>query len=169
MKPVYHYDRLPLGTGILGIGPLPGRAGDLPGDLARIKDFAPALVISMTGTDEMAAHGAADLPQALQHAGIDWAHFPVTDFGLPDPETAQGWQAVADKALAVCAAGGRVFVHCKAGRGRSGMVAMRLMVQLGEAPGPALARLRAARPGAVETEAQQDWAQQDWTGTSPDG
>jgi hypothetical protein len=38
------------------------------------------------------------------------------------------------------------------------MIALRLMVEDGEAPDAALARLRAARPCAVETNAQMRWA-----------
>ncbi len=40
------------------------------------------------------------------------------------------------------------------------MAVLRLMVEVGEAPEAALARLRAVRPCAVETEAQRDWAEQ---------
>ena len=38
------------------------------------------------------------------------------------------------------------------------MIALRLMIEAGEAAGPALKRLRALRPCAIETEAQMDWA-----------
>jgi hypothetical protein len=39
------------------------------------------------------------------------------------------------------------------------MIALRLMVERGEPAEAALARLRAARPGAVETAEQLAWAQ----------
>ena len=55
-------------------------------------------------------------------------------------------------------AGRGVAVHCRAGIGRSGMVALRLMIEAGEAPDDALARLRTVRPCAVETTAQMHWA-----------
>jgi hypothetical protein len=38
------------------------------------------------------------------------------------------------------------------------MVALRLMIELGEAPDDALARLRVVRSCAVETDAQMAWA-----------
>jgi len=56
------------------------------------------------------------------------------------------------------AGGGKVLVHCMGGCGRSGMAVLRLMVETGEPPHSALSRLRAARPCAVETDAQFDWA-----------
>jgi hypothetical protein len=38
------------------------------------------------------------------------------------------------------------------------MAVLRLMVECGEDPAQALARLRSVRPCAVETDAQLDWA-----------
>ena len=39
------------------------------------------------------------------------------------------------------------------------MIALRLMVERGEASSVAFERLRALRPGAVETDAQRAWAE----------
>ena len=143
---------LPLHAGTLALCPLPRDAADR----AAVAAFAPDLVLTMTEVPEMAALGAADLPAWLATQGIGWVHFPVVDFGTP-PDGA-GWEALALRAQAVLAQGGRVLAHCRGGLGRSGMVALRLMVAAGEAPEAALARLRAVRPGAVETPAQFDWA-----------
>ena len=54
-------------------------------------------------------------------------------------------------ALSALQGKGRVLIHCMGGCGRSGMAALRLMIEAGEAPGAALERLRAVRPCAVET------------------
>jgi hypothetical protein len=40
------------------------------------------------------------------------------------------------------------------------MAVLRLMIEAGEEPGEALARLRAVRACAVETDAQLEWAEQ---------
>lgn len=149
---------LPLAGGTLGISPLPGHSGKLSADLACIGLFAPGLVISLTQQTEMELLGGADLPQGLLRAAIPWAHFPVADFGVPEGDTAARWDGIASRARAVLAARGKVLVHCRAGRGRSGMVALRLMIEAGENPTAALARLRRLRPGAVETDAQHAWA-----------
>jgi ADP-ribosyl-[dinitrogen reductase] hydrolase len=50
-----------------------------------------------------------------------------------------------------------LVIHCKGGLGRTGVVAARLLIELGETPNAALARVRAARPGAVETPEQEDY------------
>lgn len=141
---------LPVGGGVLALSPMPGRGGDFAGDLARLRDWRPDLVVSMTESHEM----APDLPGALAAAGIGWRHFPVVDYGVP----AAGFDALAGEIVGVLSGGGRVLLHCMGGCGRSGMVALAVMVRAGEEPGAALARLRAVRPCAVETAAQLDWA-----------
>ncbi len=149
---------LPLGGGLLGICPMPGREGAYAADLADLRAFGPALVISMTPAEEMAARGAGSLPDDLARAGIVWRNLPVTDFGVPDARTDRLWPEAGALARGVLAAGGRVLVHCMGGCGRSGMAALRLMVEAGETPDAALNRLRASRPCAVETDEQFKWA-----------
>ena len=149
---------LSAGGGTLAICPLPGLGGAFDDDLARIVALAPELVISMTETAEMKALGAARLPEALQTAGIAWRHFPVRDYGAPTG--AAGWPAISGHARRILAHSGVVLVQCRGGLGRSGMIVLRLMIEAGENPDAALARLRAARPGAVETQAQERWARE---------
>ncbi|WP_300546787.1 protein-tyrosine phosphatase family protein [Roseovarius sp.] len=151
---------LPVAGGTLALAPLPGGAGSYASDLEHLHDWRPALVISMTTLAEMTASGAANLGADLQDSGTRWAHVPVTDYGVPDPEVSEAWEFVARAALLALQGGGRVLIHCRGGCGRSGMAALRLMIESGEAPGAALGRLRGVRPCAVETEAQLLWAQQ---------
>jgi hypothetical protein len=149
---------LPVGGGLLALCPMPGRGGAYDADLRAVLAFGPALVLSMTPGAEMAGRGAAGLGADLTDHGIGWRHFPVADFGVPGAGDAEPWARIQAEALAVLQGGGRVLVHCMGGCGRSGMAVLRLMVTAGEAPDQALARLRAVRPCAVETEAQLVWA-----------
>ncbi len=109
----------------------------------------------MTQTVEMERHNMADLGALLEQMGISWLHFPVQDFSTP---AALGWAQVSRHLHRVLDAKGAVLAHCYGGQGRSGMVLLRLMVERGENPPTALARLREQRPGAVETDAQYRWA-----------
>lgn len=146
------------GPGRIGICRLPGRSGDIDGDVAAIRAWAPAVVVSMTEAAEMVRFGAAGLPALLARDGIGWRHFPIIDFGAPEGEVFPIWSALTAELHAALDAGGGVLLHCRAGLGRSGMVALRLLVERGEDAGAALDRIRAARPGAVETGAQAEWA-----------
>ncbi|SNR25066.1 protein-tyrosine phosphatase family protein [Puniceibacterium sediminis] len=147
-----------VGDGILAIAPLPGSDGTYGEDLEHIHGWAPAIVISLTTEVEMIGGGVRDLGARLQDQGTRWVHLPIEDFDTPGAAFLQAWPKVSAQVLAALAGGGRVLIHCRGGCGRSGMVALRLMIEAGEAPDEALARLRHVRPCAVETDAQMAWA-----------
>ncbi len=158
MKQSFAIHSLGAAEGTLGLCPLPGLLSPYQDDLATIRNWAPDLVLTMTEEAELNAAGAADFGDDLQDLGISWYALPIRDFGAPGADVIHTWPEVSVLARAILRQGGKVLVHCRGGCGRSGMVVMRLMVELGEAPDAALSRLRAARPCAVETPAQQDWA-----------
>ncbi|MBZ0130647.1 MAG: protein phosphatase [Rhodobacteraceae bacterium] len=140
----------------LGICPLPGRGGAGMADVATILRWSPDIVVSMTEMAEMARYGMDDLGGMLAEGGVGWAHFPIRDYAAPEGEG--DWPELSGRLHAILDAGGAVLAHCQGGQGRSGMVLLRLMVERGESPASALERLRAQRPGAVETDAQFAWA-----------
>ena len=147
-----------LGSGAVAISPMPGRTGDFSGDVTTLLAWKPALVLTMTTTEELQRAAAVHLSDRLQDTGVAWQHLPIEDFGAPRGQTAVDWTAASKKAHGILASGGRVLAHCWGGNGRSGMAVLRLMVEAGIAPDIAMAKLRAVRPGAVETEAQRIWA-----------
>jgi len=146
------------GQGILAISPMPGVGGDFAGDVQHLIEWKPALVVSLVSEAELATAGATGLGPRLVDAGARWEHLPIHDFGVPDDAFDEAWPVVSANARRALTGGGRILVHCRGGCGRSGMVALRLMIELGEAPDDALARLRAVRPCAVETPQQMAWA-----------
>lgn len=152
---------LRVGRGTLAISPIPSRTRHYGADRDRLLAWAPAFVLSMTNLAELARKGSGGLPGDLAAAGIGWRHLPVDDFGVPDATVMAAWPEASERARHHLARGDSVLVHCFGGCGRSGMAALRLMIEFGEAPAPALARLRAVRPCAVETPAQMAWALRD--------
>lgn len=149
---------LPVGGGVLGIGPMPGRGGAYAEELRDLLAWGPGLALTMTTAEELAAKGAAGLPLDLGERGVDWVHLPIGDYGAPAGKTLADWPGASIRAREVLAAGGKVWVHCMGGCGRSGTAALRLMVETGEEPVAALERLRRVRPCAVETPEQFQWA-----------
>lgn len=146
------------GPGLIGVCPLPGRLSPFLDDLTSVLEWNPAMVVSMTETAEMAAKGADKLGRLLQPHGIGWSHLPIRDYGAPNRESTEQWPALSQCLHTILENDDRMLLHCYGGQGRSGMIALRLLVERGEAPETALARLRAVRPGAVETDAQYKWA-----------
>ncbi len=138
------------GGGRLGLGAFPD-----PERLRRLKDDGVGIVITLVGEREMALLGMADLGRRVRALGMQWVHLPIGDFATPDRDFETGWAQAAPALRAALGAGGRVFVHCRMGLGRTGTVGARLLVELGMEPAEAIRAVRDARPGAVETEAQE--------------
>jgi len=145
---MFSISEISVGGGVLGLCPMPQA-----GDVAAMLDWRADLVLSLVEAPEFLAL-SPDLGAALAAVGISQRLFPIADFGVP----AGDWQLLSAELHAALAQGARIVVHCRGGCGRTGMIALRLMVELGEVPEAALARLRGVRPCAVETEAQGIWA-----------
>jgi ADP-ribosyl-[dinitrogen reductase] hydrolase len=75
---------------------------------------------------------------------------------IPDAEFEKVWARRGPELRAILRSGFNVLVHCKGGLGRAGMIAARLLVELGSSPADAVKAVRKVRPGAIETSQQLD-------------
>ena len=123
--------------------------------MAAIGAWGARIVVTAIGAAEMEQLGVAALPRAVSDSGAAWIHLPIPDFGTPDAATLQGWRDQSPRLVACLAAGGNVLIHCAAGFGRTGMLAAMLLIDLGVPPPEAIDRVRAARPGSIETREQE--------------
>jgi predicted protein tyrosine phosphatase len=148
--------------GRIGICPAPGGAGDgvaenLSFDLAAIADWKPDVVLSLIEPAEWQPRRASALVAVLAAQGILHLDFPIRDYGVPSFQSGD-WHALSDQLHGRLDGGGSILIHCRGGCGRSGMVALRLLIEAGETADQALSRLRAIRPCAIETDGQMAWA-----------
>jgi protein-tyrosine phosphatase len=131
----------------------------LSDDLAAIHSANISTVVSLISLSEMKKLGVPDLPtQVVQHQ-LQWLQLVIEDFGTPDLNALESWQQIKENVLAALARRETVLLHCAAGLGRTGMMAACLLVACGQTPAAAIAQVRAARPGTIETEAQAAFIQ----------
>ncbi|MCC7428312.1 MAG: dual specificity protein phosphatase family protein [Alphaproteobacteria bacterium] len=149
------------GGGRILIASCPGvGGGSLAEDMAALKRAGAVLLLSLLPEDEVARRGLAPgaLEAAARAAGLLWFSLPIADYDVPGAEWEQGWRTGVAAALhGAFDAGLGVALHCRAGLGRSGTIAARLLVERGTPPTEAVRLVRAARPGAIETAPQMAW------------
>lgn len=127
---------------------------DLRADLDVISAWGAAAVVTLVEADEIERLGVGRLGTEITARHVDWYHLPIRDVSIPGPAFEAQWAGTGEGLRARLRDGFNVLVHCKGGLGRAGLVAARLLVELGEEARHAVDRVRAARPGAIETPEQ---------------
>ncbi|MGH7108520.1 MAG: cyclin-dependent kinase inhibitor 3 family protein [Acetobacteraceae bacterium] len=130
---------------------------DLAADLDRIKAWGTAAVVSVIEAHELAALGVPELGPQVLARDMAWYHLPVEDGRAPAASFAKPWADARPALLRDLHEGRKIFVHCKGGLGRTGTIAARLLIECGHQPREAMAIVRRARPGAIETAEQETW------------
>jgi len=154
------------GQGLIGITFCPGKKQasaatgawerDLPIDLDAIANWNAAAVVTLLEVHEFAMLGVEGLGAAVEARHMAWYHLPIRDGSVPSMAFEQAWETAGEELRAILRSGFNVLVHCKGGLGRAGMLAARLLTELGVPPHEAIREVRTVRPGAIETSAQEN-------------
>lgn len=129
-------------------------ARDLGVDLDAIAAWGARLVLTLVEPAELAALKVPQLGHEVHGRGMEWMHLPIADFSTPCQDFERKWVLQGPRVRSLLRSGGDIVVHCKGGLGRAGMIAARLLVELGMEPEQAIKDVRRARKGAIETTAQ---------------
>jgi ADP-ribosyl-[dinitrogen reductase] hydrolase len=131
---------------------------DLGTDLDAIAAWNAAAVVTLVTRAELDLLKISNLGAEVRARFMEWHHLPIVDVSVPDATFEACWPQTSARLRQLIETGNRVLVHCKGGLGRAGMVAARLLVEMGAHPEEAIRRVRDARsPHAIETCAQEDW------------
>jgi hypothetical protein len=151
--------------GRLGIAMAPGRhdrvAGavwwrDLHVDLRRLRHVHRVhLLVTLLTDDELRDLGIANLSEAARVHGFESVRLPIRDGSVPMPQQEDAVMALLQAIVRRLRDERVVVVHCRAGQGRSGMLAALTLAALGMPPAEAIARVRRTQPRAVETVGQE--------------
>jgi protein-tyrosine phosphatase len=113
------------------------------------------LVVSLLERQEVSELGLQREAELCRACGIEFISFPIPDRGVPEiRQASEIARSIADG----IASGRSIAVHCRAGIGRSSVIAACAMICSGIEAGEALTLIRAARGVIVpDTEEQRDW------------
>lgn len=155
----YRIDSVAAGAGRIGLGHCPGRNDAEPrsvaADLNAIVAWGARALLTLVEPHELTLIGAQRLPDLARELPLEWWHLPIEDMCAPDLAFEARWPTVSTAVHALLEEGSAVMVHCRGGFGRAGTIAARLLIERGMEPLEAIAAVRKARPGAIETVAQE--------------
>ena len=142
--------------GRLAIAARPLGGGELDAAIADCRSDGVDGIVRLLEPHEVHELKLAAQPDACARHGITLDDFPIPDRGVPANATKAA--ALARRLRDEIAAGRSILIHCRAGIGRSALIAAAVLVAAGVDQGAAFERIRAARHVTVpDTDAQRHW------------
>ncbi|MGH6835758.1 MAG: protein-tyrosine phosphatase family protein [Methylocella sp.] len=167
MRSKIYWIDLPAGARF-AIMPRP-RAGDwLDGEIAGWRGEGIDVIVSLLEAEEVEELGLRREPDLCHDAGMEFICFPFPDRGVP--AAMREATALAAGIVARLNDGKGVALHCRAGIGRSALMAASDLVLLGLTPAASFNLIGAARGLKVpDTEGQRDWVERFSEAMTTDG
>ena len=130
------------------------RAGDwLEDEIEHWKRSGVEIVISLLERDEIEDLGLEAEAKLCRESNIDYLSFPIADRGVPTDA-----DRVMRFAAGIVSKGKSTAIHCRAGIGRSSVMAAAILISDGVEPGVALSAIQEARRVRIpDTDDQRDW------------
>lgn len=157
--------KLPREMGEIGMTICPGKIchgmsgnhhRNLAADMEAIRGWGAEILVSLMEEHEYFKVGVGDMG-AVVPKGIKHFKLPIRDVDVPDVRWERDWEKHGPQIRAVLHRGGKVCIHCMGGLGRTGLVTARILVEFGFSPEEAIQAVRIARPGTIETNAQEQY------------
>jgi protein-tyrosine phosphatase len=133
------------------------RGGDwLNDEVANWRAAGVDIVLSLITRDEARELDLDSEPDLCAATGIEFLTFPIPDREVPASEF--NARKIARHLASTVAEGRSIAIHCRAGIGRSALMAACVLVELGELPDKAFESIGRARGMKVpDTEEQRRW------------
>ncbi len=145
--------------GILILSAHPAHFGAVDDALLAYRAAGAKLLISLLPHHELRTLGLQSVQHCCAQAGLEWAHCPIDDFSPPGPLFEQHWHGTASRVHSLLDNCEGVALHCRAGLGRTGTVAARVLIERGLCAADAIQLVRQKRPGSIETAKQENYLQ----------
>ena len=151
---LYHVDNI--GEGILSIMAHPASTGDAATAFSALAAQRVGQVVSLLEASEAVQLGLAREAELARSNDIKFLHFPIADLG--SPASIDAFVALARRLYADVHGGVDSVIHCRAGVGRSGLMAAAVLMQDGRDAQQAFARVAKQRGMPLpEAAGQGDW------------
>jgi protein-tyrosine phosphatase len=132
------------------------RADDwLEAEVAAWKASGLEMIVSLLDREEVSELGLQREAELCRADGMEFVSFPIPDRGVPEVRPAK---ELADSIAGGVAVGRSIAIHCRAGIGRSSLIAASALICSGIEAGDAIALIKEARGVSVpDTDEQRDW------------
>jgi len=158
LPPLIDTVKIPGVKGMIGITSCPGMRDDfifdlycesLIDDLLAIRSWGASVVITLLEDTELQDLGVRELGRHVVDLNMVWLQLPVRNMAVPDERFDEKWRVVLPSLCNLLREGQRILIHCREGIGRAGLVAARLLLELGVPAAESLKIVRRARPGSL--------------------
>lgn len=126
-------------------------------DLNEILRWKANGVVTLLEERELVRLQLRELPELIEKHGLWWRYLPIRDMYVPDDRFELSWEVEGERLRRLLVNGERIIVHCLAGLGRTGMIAARILVELGMDPAEAILRVREPNRCRIQTELQYNF------------
>lgn len=131
-----------------------GNKRHMQADLKEIDDWGANRVVSFLEPHEFKLLKVEDLPEQVRARNIKWVHLPIMDMQIPGQAFEDAWAVEGERIRHALRIGERIVLHCYAGLGRTGMIAARLLVEMGMSPDDAITAVRRDNRRRIQTKDQ---------------
>ena len=128
--------------------PMPGRYRELSADIEEIESAGIDLIVCLAEEEEIQRKSPEYLQWLRSYSQFfSIPPFPIADYKAPDKERYSEYAKFIEQIAESLLGGKRILIHCGAGKGRTGMVAICVLMKLGLSLDEAISNVRKAGAG----------------------